>query len=390
LGSIISGAGTFLCSLYKNYPGWTDPDPTGFASAVKAVVDKLCPSPPPLPIPDVPSIPGGKCKCVGYTVAYTGRVNGSSPFSGTVNVKGPISAVSWKTNPANLLKFGFFYLNDACTQRLEFNVVDNVTADSIASGDTFARIDSITRTDGLPDNCGDQPPIYTPKIPPASALDITIPVVVSPGVTFLTPITIIRPEISLTFSPRVNINFNPTFNLPDLNFNISFDIAGAEINNTININSGSQTYLPDPRTNPPQLPPASGTDLDLSYLYTRINTIIQKEDQLLACACPATPSLNAVTIANLNSGNAVLPPKTKFVVCTITQFPESYKFQSGINAADVVYAGWGWFGYEGAGLGLRDPMDSQRKVYFPQGNPARFQWTLYKDFIMNVVAYYES
>ena len=342
IGSAIQAAGSFYCDMIRRYPNWTLQNPLGLDPISRAINDKLCGSSPALPAPDAPAVPGGKCACIQYDVTYTGKLPQSSQFTGTDRVFGPITVYSWQSNANNLLKFGYFYFLQDCVTRTELNVVDNVSAQDIANGSCFARIDSIVRVDGNPDNCGGQLPNYIPKAPTLPDVNRTAPIVIAPGITVVTPIIIVRPTANITLAPRVNINFNPTFNLPDIGIAIKFDIAGIEINNNVNFNIGNPSFPPDPRNPPPTLPPSQGTDTDLTDLYERLRIIKLLNDEIKACACKVPPTLSTVNIGTANSGNVNLPPKTRFVVTTITQSPQSYKFQSGINAADVIYAGWAW------------------------------------------------
>jgi hypothetical protein len=374
--------------MIRRYPNWSLQNPLGLDPISRAINDKLCGSSPALPAPDAPAVPGGKCACVQYDVTYTGKLPQSSQFTGTDRVWGPVTVYSWQTNNNGLLKFGYFYFLQNCTTRTELNVVDNVSAQDIANGSCFARIDSIVRVDGNPDNCGGQLPNYIPKAPTLPDVNRTAPIVIAPGINVTTPIIIVRPTANITFAPRVNINLQPVFNLPDIGIAIKFDVAGVEINNNVNFDFGNPAFPPDPRNPPPQLPPSIDFDTDLSLVYERLRNLTELSEDIKDCACATDPPLTAVNIGTANSGNVVLPPRTKFVVTTVTQFPASYKFQSGINAADVLYAGWAWTQYPGTALGLRDPVDAVRKCFFVEDGAQRFQWTLYKDFILQVTAYY--
>lgn len=390
IGSAIQAAGGFYCDMIRRYPNWSLQNPLGLDPISRAINDKLCGSSPALPAPDNPAIPGGKCECVEYTVNFTYRLRGTGTLTGNYVVKGPISPPRWFTNTSNLLVYGFTAFDFTCTVRGAYNVVSNVTQADLDDGTVFARIDSIVRNDGAPDTCGGQPPTYNPKTPTLPDVNRTAPIILAPGITVVTPIIIVRPTVDITLAPRTNINFSPTFNLPDIGISIKFDVAGVEINNSVNFGYDLPSTGPDPRNPPPLLPPSIDFDTDLSVVYERLRNLTELSEDIKDCACATDPPLTAVNIGTANSGNVVLPPNTRFVVTTVTAFPSSYKFQSGINAADVLYAGWAWTQYPGTALGLRDPVDSVRKCFFVEKGAQRFQWTLYVGFILQVTAYYEA
>lgn len=389
IGSAIQAAGGFVCDMYRRYPYWAFPDPTGFGAIVRGISDKLCNDPTPLPPPDIPAVPGGKCKCVQYDVFFTGKLPQSQVFSGSFRVRGAISRASYKANANGLIKFGFNAFNDACTVQSEFNVIDNVTSEDIDNGSAFGRIDSIVRVDGQPDTCGDQPPTYKPKIPPVGDLNRVAPVVIAPGITINTPIIFIRPTVNVNIKPNININIQPTIQLPDLGLNINFQVGGVNINNSFNFGGGGFNPLPDPRTDPPTLPDGSDTDLDLTELYARLTAIKNQLNTIQECACEPQKILVGQSIGNGQSGDVALPNNTKFVVTTITNIPSSYKFQSGLDAPEVLYAGWGWFKYQNDFLAERSQVDAQKKCFFTSGSAKRFAWTLYSGFTLSAIAYYE-
>lgn len=390
IGSMIQGAGAFYCDMIRRYPAWSLQNPLGLDPISRGINDKLCGSSPPLPPPDNPAVPGGKCQCVLYKVYYTGRFANGISFSGDVTVRGAISRASYYTLPNGALAFGFRHFNGDCTAQETFNVISNFTAEDVTDRGLFGRIDLIERVDGQPDTCGDQPPTYKPTLPTVPDVNRVIPIIIAPNVNIFTPITLIRPNINLNFNPNFNFNLQPIFNFPDIGINLGFNIGGVNINNSINIGSGNTITIPDPRPQPPTLPPSGGTDIDLTELYDRLTVIKDQLDDIEECACEENPPLQSIVIGQGRSGDAGLPAKTKFVITTITAFPSDRKFQSGLNAPEVLYSGWAWFKHTSDGLAERDPVDSTRKIYFCENGALRFCWTLYSGFTLTATAYYEA
>lgn len=390
IGSMISAAGGFYCDMIRKYPNWSLQNPLGLDPISRGINDKLCGGSPPLPLPDNPAVPGGKCQCVQYDVAYTGRLAQGSSFSGVFRVRGGISQAQYFTNSSGNIAFGFKAYNEQCNRVESFNVIDNVTLADIESGQAFGRIDTITRVDGQPDLCGDQPPTYKPIVPPVNEVNRVVPILIAPGIAIAAPIIFIRPTANININPTLNFNLTPVFNFPSLGINISPKINGIEINNTINFVGGNQPGLPDPRPDPPTIPPSAGSDTDLTEVYRRLTELKNLSDEIKECACDENPPLTAIGLGTGNSFTASLPANTKFVVMTIIEIPGNRKFQDGLFAPDVLYAGWAWFGYEPNFLALRDPVDSERKVFFAQPGAKQFAWTLYQGFRATCVAYSET
>ena len=386
IGSAIQQAGAFLCDMYQRFPRWLFPDPTGFGALVQGISDQLCsgtPVPPPLPYPP---IPGGKCFCVTYRISWISKLF-AAPAPGSIDVKGPVTVLGYETNETGLLQYSIVAQNNTCTAPYKFAVISNFTAEDFANGLAYVQDVAIVRLDGLPDTCGDQVPRPDPIIPTVPDLNRVVPIVIAPSVTIFTPITLIRPTLAINLDANVNINVQPTFNFPDIGLNIGFDIGGVNINNSFNIGGASPPIpLPDPRDNPPKLPPGQNTDVDLTKVYKELDEIKDELDAIKQCACDEY-TLTAQTLDIGNSGEVSLPPNTQYVRVQITTTAPAFKRQNGVNGPDVLHAGWAWFRVAGNGLSEREPIDNTQKVFFaPQGSNS-FAWTVYAGGVATITAY---
>jgi hypothetical protein len=387
IGSAINAAGGFVCDMYRRFPRWLFPDPTGFGAVVQGISDRLC-SGAPAPEPQEPYVPGGKCNGVLYRVTFNAKLFGAPPIVGaTVDLYGPVTRIGYYPLSTGLLAYGLKSRNQAGTAVITTNLIAQFTPADIESGAVSAEVLSIVRLDGQPDDCGGQAPTWAPSIPTLPDLNRTAPVVIAPGITIITPMILIRPSLNINVNATANINIQPTINLPDIGLNINFQVGGVNVNNSFNIGGGDPPlYLPDPRPNPPLLPPGGSTDVDLSDLYNRLRDVKELAEDIKACACEEF-SLTPVGLSQGRSGTVSLPPLTEFVVLEMIETPPGAKFQAGLDAPDVLYAGWAWYGYQPNHLSQRDPVDASRKAFFPTFAPAQFSWTLYAGFRARVTAY---
>lgn len=390
VGDMIRGAGSLYCDLIRNYPAWSLSDPLGITPLNRAIGERICGTTPPLPPPDQPALPGGKCVCQRYRVDYTVDPDNFPPFTASFECRGPISVVGWRPGLVpNTYRFLVIHQNDSCNGTVENNLVGNISQTSLNAGYKVT-VDAITAIGGV-DNCGGQVPKYSPIQPPANELQRNVNINITPGVNIAIPVIIVRPNVDININPTVNINLQPQFNFPDLGVNIGFDLGGININNNIQIGGGNNYFpVPDPRPNPPTLPPGKSVDTDLTELYRRVNDLRERLVRIEECACDTDPVLTPVNLGSGNSGSFTLPAKTKFVVLTLTTIPGNRKEQGGLNAPDVLYAGWAWFRGVLNSLGERTPVDASAKYYQVNPQANTFCFTLYAGFVGQAVAYRES
>lgn len=389
VGDMIRAAGSFYCWAARNYPQWSFGDPIGIGALTRGVNDQLCPDDPPLPEPDQPALPSGKCFCSRYLITYTVDPDVFPPFSASFQMNGPITVLAWQQGVAGTYRFTVIGQNDTCTGVRTENLVANISQASIDNG-YDVKVNTITPVGGAPDNCGGQLPRYRPVRPRVEELTRNVNINLSPVIPIITPIVLVRPQVDVSLSPNVNINLSPSFNFPDLGINIGFDIGGVNITNNIDNSSSPILLPPDPRPSPPTAPPGRGSDPDLTELYRRIRRLQDELEAVKECACEPDKVLTPVTLGQGNSGTFNLPQKTRFVVLQLTTIPGNNKFQEGFNAPNVLYAGWSWFVNPLGSLSTREPVDAERKYYVATPNAAQFAYTLYGGFIGTAIAYRES
>ncbi len=100
---------------------------------------------------------------------------------------------------------------------------------------------SVSRADGLPDNCGSLPGVYPPPTNIETDIDVTY------NIEGDTEVTVTIPFI---FAP-IDINLDGTLQIP-----FTFDFGGFEFSGDINLPDFDVTI------NPPGLPPGDGEDID--------------------------------------------------------------------------------------------------------------------------------
>lgn len=221
LAKAADAAADFACGLYKNYPGAVVGNAAD--SAIRGLWDGLCANRSPgLPAPPSSPASGGQCKCIDYLVTYT-QYSPSGSEQGSSVLTGPLS-FGEAPNPS---------VPGAVFQTIGFSIecIDGEPGGrgslsyglKTAEGDYYAQIDSVSRVDGQPDNCGNAPPSYPPGtnvLPPGAGsgtgtityndgTDLTVPLVYAP----------ISPQFSL----------NPRFNVDVGGIKVQFDLGGVKI-----------------------------------------------------------------------------------------------------------------------------------------------------------------
>lgn len=388
LGDMIRGAGGFYCDIIRQYPNWSLQNPLGIDPISRGINDRLCGTSPPLPLPDQPGLPGGKCFCSRYRVFYTVEPDNGPSFSAQYDTNGPVTVIGWVRGlNSGTYNYRVVSQNESCNGVRTENLVANVSQTAL-NNNYKVRVTNITLIGSGQDNCGGQVPRYTPIQPPPEALQRPVNITLAPNVNIAIPVAIVRPNIDINFNPNVNISLQPQFNFGDLGINIGFDLGGVNINNNFNFPSGDVVTFPvDPRPNPPQLPPGQSTDTDLTEVYRRLRNITERLVRIEECACDVPEVLTPVNLGSGNSGTFTLPNKTRFVVLTITGTPQNPKSQTGFNAPNVLYGGWAWFRNTLNSMSEREPVDAAVKYFLPTEHSTAFCYTLYGGYSGSAVAY---
>ena len=237
---LISEAKNFACTLYKNQPGALIPNPG--EQVLRLLWDTICnppdnpqsPSLPGLPPRPAPPFVGGQCVCVKYrfNVTCAGGGLGATGQTFDIDVWGPVREILFGPVPGNAVRLTFRcggWANQPCDSTGQTLYMIQQWGATPAPEPSY-KINSVTRLDGQPDNCGSLPSNYPPAPPPPSGgyNSNNTPIVLNDNdtinVTFNLKPPVVTPP-SLSIPPVVVTVKSPSFNMP-----ISFDVDG-----TINI-----------------------------------------------------------------------------------------------------------------------------------------------------------
>jgi hypothetical protein len=163
---------------------------------------------------------------------------------------------------------------------------------------------------------------------------------------------------------------------------VNFDLSGGElkleVNPNLEVNIGNGKG--NPNTNPP-ISPAPGLDGEL--IADRFDRIEDLLEDLENCACNDADLSTLVATSGNNANSqcvSISVGRNKFCALAITQRPVNEKSQAGLNAPDVLYAGWAWF-KTGDYLFERAPVDCEGKIFKNPGNASAFCYTLYAGYL---------
>jgi hypothetical protein len=355
LAEIAQGAKTFACTLYKNQPGALVPTP--FSDALHFVWDSFCdfPGAPGLPPPPTKPFNGGQCRDFQYIVNYSINVN-----QGVVgqDVLVTDQKVLWGGFPGTFIDLSAFNANN--NWLVQYFILSNSSAynGSIASpvklnlsGPQYyvtepkLIINSVTRLDGRPDNCGELPKKFpdSPPPPPGGFTSPPAPFVLNDTTNYnftfnFTPPTLPPPPALIDKLPPIVINFNKA----DINFKIplTFNFDG-----TINFGSGGSggsDFNQDDRdiinniknitNNTNNTSNNTNNNVDNfygDYKKDRDRTINKEPlpDDFEPPKPPEPPGKNLVE-------------RLAYVNVDLSVIPSNAKSQSGKGAPNILYAGW--------------------------------------------------
>lgn len=386
LENIGNAAASLACGLWSSYPafmagtGINDPS----TQMMSALYDRMCKPRNQEPPPPQKPFNGGQCNCVQYRINYTNYLGGSEWYTADTTQYGPLSGPSIEGDGPNK-SYGLYVGAPGCGERHRYNFISGFENWAIAPNAAFCTINSITRVDGSPDDCGDPPPQYPPVVVPPGDLTTNAPVTIN-NTSVVVPVTIIPTTI---VAP---VYIRPTLNVDVGGVNVNFDLGGLTIS-LPNPSGGDKTLPPgkDPRTNPPtSRPPLGGTNIDLKPIERKLDALKDLLDQVKECACGGESgvTLQGQTLGSGTSGWFDLPVDTVAVVVTVTKLAENVKTEKGLTAPDVYYAGWGWFTFQG-GMTERLPLDAGIKCYpwTNEFNPEKFGYTCRIGYTASVIAY---
>lgn len=375
LPSVIDAAKTFLCGLNENRFSFTNFDPTGFGNTLSGTWDRICDRK-----EEPPRDAGqpGRCRWI-FQVSVPVQ-NGFNP----------------NPEPNETYQFEIRSYSTPVLTELENSVqvqawiglggVSNLNT-TYGSGRTWkkeygnARILSTTL-----ESCISPPNEVAPPIPPIkptptpSPTDTTkqLPVQISPQITVPLFFVYVRPTFNFNPNTTVNFDIRPQINLPDLNLNLKFDVAGIEFNF---YGGGDSTQYPNPQPDnrsPIPLPPSEESpSVDLSTVY-------QKLDDIIDCTCEKQ-TLTSQGLGEGDSGVFTLPQNTIAVLVDLTTIPSNSRAESGRSAPTVYYAGWASMSQSGFGS-ERLPLNYKQNWFKIQPYQKQFFFTCRTGFRATITA----
>lgn len=216
-------------------PGFAD-----LGQGVGGLLERACEFPPPPPEEPSPPFDGGQCECVLYAVNITFERPNRPPNIFTENRPGPIGEMVRRPVPTqgqpDRTELGFFFGGPDCGGR-QFRLLASFNADDEGSDAFRGTINSATRLDGLPDNCGSLPPPPLPDRPPI------VQPPPSPPIPRVDPDG--NPLPDLIFAPRVGpvyVDVDGSLNIP-VDVNISGPDIDLNIPVSVNLGDFSPTII---------------------------------------------------------------------------------------------------------------------------------------------------
>lgn len=237
--AVRDGVATFACGLWSTFPDFITEETNPANSFARGFMNRACsPIQPPNAAPTVPFI-GGQCCDAMYDVTADWdlkRCNADVTViagSGTVSVVGQAKGLILHqcTNTPSLRCLDVEY--EDCLGTVQYETLASTTrqianfacsgvpptdpdADSINPFTSSFSITGITRTDGMPDNCGDPPPRYDSPAPTSNDLNQNINITINDGLDLNLELQYIK--LSNQYNFPMNFKVNGT--------NVSLDIGG--------------------------------------------------------------------------------------------------------------------------------------------------------------------
>ena len=214
------GIARHSCNIWSQFPGFVTGGRNPLSSYARGFMNGVCTAdstPPPVPDPEVE---GGQCPNAPYDVEIEYTLGtGGNQRDRTVSVFGEVVRAAFQVNSTTgNFEVGVFAGTMTDPDANMFYQVDAYNG-ALGAPD-FTTILSITRTDGMPDDCGNRPPQYPPEPPPSqNDLSTTITVNNFDG---------IDADFTLSWN-RTNNNYNFPFNFKLNGTNVTVDVGGITI-----------------------------------------------------------------------------------------------------------------------------------------------------------------
>lgn len=338
--SALNGAGQFACTLHYNTPGVIfDVSPFN-----RGLWKEFCSkSSVGLPVSKPPLFTGGQCAGVSYRVALTVRTTSLNPSGSGFDRTDTADLVGPLTN------FTYAYRSDAVGLQGWIETGAGLYKfPQHGGGPGWREVVSVvvTRPDGKPDNCGNEPspPVAPVVLPPEQR---TTNIVVNDVDNSTTNV-----GVNLSF-PSVSVDFRTSFplvvNMGGLKFYLSLD--GWRVGDPVNHDGGN-------------------SGVDPSDIKAIGDNVVNIQGSLSQYFAPVNPSLdgNLVLVspsAGKDSDEQDDVQGAHWLVIDLTKMPD--KAQYGGSSPTVYFAGWIEFLKEGRAF-PRQQINFERSIFrFPDG-----------------------
>jgi len=373
------------CGLYSDFPGLVTAGTIPGSPAhewIRGFWNDMCRNaPPPLPPPPEPPFSGGQCPCVSYRIAYRVRSFPEAEFSPTLFTTRNGRIQGFGSIPFGSLR-SYTVTWTPCSGGVEQSPVTDVYLTD--GGTSEVQIQGITRVDGLPDECGDPPPVYPPPTKP-----------VPPGSEYTTPYNppgTDKPGNGFNITvPLVYVDAEANLNIDVGGVTVNFDLGGVSFNIDNKFGDGSPGSIGNPPSEVPDYTDA-------------INGAKNAADAAKTAADDAkTAADDAAKAARDRAGNRPGDPqndpnqqekdeKTEedpkeedainrllAVQVDVLQMPRNRRTQDGGDAPDVNYCGW--FEFKTKGIPHpRVPIHFESNYFIAPVGADGYAYTLYNGF----------
>jgi hypothetical protein len=301
-------------------------------------------------------------------------------------IYGAVGGIAWTKNDYGNWNFDIYGLASDCVTPRQINVVNNFSDSYYQAGDfDFAEL-TLTRVDGLPDNCGDTLGALTPQAPGDGDYNKVLPVADPSGSgTLNLPFKVTLPPVSVSLPPVI-LDPLPVVLAPTLNLAVSFSLGGLTFNYYAGGDNPQHPFPPPSGQPSPPSQPAPPSDSRIGQILTNTN---------LLTTCGYDPCMHTKqTNVQVGSSFSFECPTGYYITSVLihtSSYPSNTRVQSGGGVApNIYYLGWYAFGYGDVG-GDRLPISYLDQTVAPCAHGATgFSATLYSGCTGTATVFYQN